>query len=272
MRDADLELDVAFALERFPFVVAVLAMDEVADGYRFAVSMRPYTMNDLVEAHYALLAVTNHDTTGRVLYVNADQPIPRVVALARPLRVPPMMREIIRARVDERAIESRRVWQLEREAMNRDLLRHAVGKSSDEYVAASLQSGQFSVVRDPFPSDKLPRSRVLVVDEDLDTAWPLRTLGELDVEFESDGWRAIERIVESNFDLVLCSLKLQEWGASTIHRLVARNNRRAASRIVLLAPSVDDRHSPESVRARVLMKPIDPDAVRELLKRWRENT
>jgi hypothetical protein len=84
-------VDALYALDRLPFVERVLACAAPAEragaeaAVALAVVLRPYTIRHLVEAHYALLAATSHDVTGRVLYVNPELREPASLARMAPL-------------------------------------------------------------------------------------------------------------------------------------------------------------------------------------------
>jgi DNA-binding NtrC family response regulator len=135
-------------------------------------------------------------------------------------------------------------------------------------IGASLQSGEFEIVKDPFPSEKLPPARVLVLDRDEATTRALATLGEVEVVTASDGWSALELLVEGDFHLVLCALTFDGWRGSKLYSMVAKARPEMAARIVFLAMEADVAAAPpSSALGRVMARPVDPDAVRRLIAR-----
>ena len=88
----EVEADVAVAVEAFPWVGGVYALElsELADAHpdalRLAIILSPYRIRELVQTHYALLTATGaYDVTGRVLYVDdSSQPSPLPSSLSSP--------------------------------------------------------------------------------------------------------------------------------------------------------------------------------------------
>jgi CheY-like chemotaxis protein len=265
-------VDVAFALERFPFVRAVLVLDlrgataGHGDRFELVVVLAPYTPTHVVQAHYALLAAVEREAC-RVLYVDSDATPPAPLLRALPVIISPHEREVARARIAEHGLHYSREIALE-EAMVQKLLALDAGSQP---VAFSLESGEFEVVADPFPSPKLPPPRVLVVDADDACAAALRrALDDIEVVDESDGWRALTRLEEESFDLVLCALAFGEWTGPKLYRMVAAARPGAAARIVFVTKTASLPDTPPaSARDRVLRAPVDPSAVRALVTQWR---
>jgi CheY-like chemotaxis protein len=275
----DLDVDVLCALERLPFVAEVLARDDVgADAVRFAVVLRPFTIRQLVEAHYALLVATSHDVTGRVLYVDADGYAPPMLARMRSLAASPTERDAAHGRAIERARDASWIARLEEAAVARTtmedgLLRQVAGDAPLRPIVSSMQSGVFEIVPDPFPSPKIPMRRILVADEEPATAAAIRELPRVEVTEVCDGWAALDALTSTDrapFDLALCAVALGEWSGAKLYRTVAQTRPEAAGRIVFVAGRAAVDGVPPSVgRARVLARPIDLDAVRQLLEHWR---
>jgi CheY-like chemotaxis protein len=274
-----LDVDVLYALDRLPFVAQVLARDDAtADAARFAVVLRPFTIRQLVEAHYTLLVATSHDVTERVLYVDADGYAPPMLARMRSLAASPAERDAARARAEERARDASWVQRLEeaaaaRTTMEDGLRRQTANDSPLTPILSSMQSGVFEIVPDPFPSPKIPMRRILVADEDLSIAEALRALPRVEVTHVEDGWAALDALTATDqppFDIALCAVALPGWSGAKLYRLVAEARPEAASRIVFLADrGAVDAAPPSNARGRVLARPVDPAAVRELLEQWR---
>jgi len=67
------------------------------------------------------------------------------------------------------------------------------------------------------------------------------------------------------FDIALCAVALGDWSGAKLYRLVAQTRPEAASRIAFLADrGAVDAAPPSNARARVLARPVDPAAVRDL--------
>jgi CheY-like chemotaxis protein len=277
----EVEVDVAFALERLPAVVGVYALSpllsaELAahpDAVIFAVALRPYTITNLVEAQYAVLAVTSYDTCGRMLYVNAEGALPTPMRRARLIKMGDVERKGAPARAAERAVDAQRLRRLEeaagqRAAMAAELQR--VLTNLDAPIAVSFQSGIFEVVPDPFPSPFVIPPRILVADDDATTVTSLRTLESVDIVHVTDGWSALEQLVEGDFDIALCAVVLGDWSGAKLYKMVAKQRPKMAARIVFLAARAAVAEAPPSTSlGRVLSRPVDPSAVQRLLDQWR---
>lgn len=178
------EVDAAFALASLPSVVGVFVLvqrrADVAseeDAYMLAILLRPYSATMMVEAHYRLLAVVGRKLTGKVIYVAADvEPLPAFVGRARRITLTAAERDVAAARAPELEAEARhqqRLEETERAAMEAAMTR-ALTNEVDAPVAISLDSGEFEIVRDPFPAPKDRHPRVLLVDDDEREAPPYR--------------------------------------------------------------------------------------------------
>src|SRR5262249_52558917 len=132
----------------------------------------------------------------------------------------------------------------------------------------SMQSGVFEVVPDPFPS---PTFTVLVADPDPTTAAALRAIPRVTVTEVPDGWTALDALTgERRFDLAFCAGALPGCSGAKVYRMVAEARPDAAARIVFVADrAAVDSAPPSAARARVLARPIDPEAVKLLLEQWR---
>lgn len=116
MDQTDREIDVAFALEGVPSVVAVHALRARAEpdgAYDFAVVLRPMRGLTLAEVHYRLLMVLTQEECGRVLFVDADMPAPLPMHGAHRLTVPSGARDAAALRAMERVEDIARRHDLE---------------------------------------------------------------------------------------------------------------------------------------------------------------
>jgi CheY-like chemotaxis protein len=276
MASRELEVDVASAVGEVDGVESVHALDAPSeatashpDRLLFAVVLLPYTIEKVVETHYALLARTDHSVAGRILYVDALAQPPRPMLYARRLSVTDVERRAARERAKARN-ETRVRWLHDREAERAAWAAQlrAILARIDAPVTASLQGGAFEVVPDPFPSQKRPR--ILVADPDPTVAAALGTL-DADVVAVEDGWSVVDRVAGERFDLVVCALRFDDGlTGAKIHRMLAKERADAAARIVFVAERATlDQAPPSSAMARVLARPIDLDAVRDLLARLR---
>jgi hypothetical protein len=267
------EVDVAYALEASSYVVWSYAFDLPSstlahpDVLLFGVQLRPYGGRSLASTHFALLQATSRAVTGRVLYADADQLLPRPFDGSRPLVVDPHERHDARARFLVRSAETVRDWRREEDAMDEALAQALEQGGNAAWVRASLQSGEFEIVADPFPSEKLPPARVLVIDHDERTVNALLTLGEVDVVTASSGWDALEHLLRGDFDLVLCAVSFDEWSGAKLYSMAAKGHPDVARRIVFVAneSAVASVRGSSPAMARVLSRPVDADAVRRLI-------
>jgi CheY-like chemotaxis protein len=88
--DDEVDAEILAAIEGFPWVAAVYALDpsplaaQHPDVLRFAVVVMPYGARELAQTHYSLLdAMRSYDTPGRVLYVDGRMPTPVPLRRAR---------------------------------------------------------------------------------------------------------------------------------------------------------------------------------------------
>ena len=114
------EVDVAFALEGVPSVVAVYALgatkvDPDGNGYDFAVELRPLRGLTLAEVHYRLRNVLTQAECGRVLFVDADGRAPLPMHRATPLVAPNGAREAAALRAMQRVEAIAKRYEEERE-------------------------------------------------------------------------------------------------------------------------------------------------------------
>jgi hypothetical protein len=270
------EVDIAYALETSPFVVGSYALSlpasavEHPDALPFGVAVRPYTPAALASTHFALLQATHHGVAGRVLYANADWPPSRLFTRGRRLVVDPHERHEARARFLLRSTENVRRWRLEEQAMIAALERAFERGGGEAHIRVSLQSGEFEVIPDPFPSEKLPPARVLVIDRDTETVEVLRQLGEVEVVAPQDGWVALEHLLRGDFDLVLCAFTFGDWSGAKLYSMAAKGCPDVSHRFVFIARKAEvDAAPPSSALSRVVSRPVDSDTVRRLVAQLR---
>lgn len=275
--DADV---VALALERH-FHAAGAARAEVyevgaasgprrRDAARIAVVLRPYSVPNVVSAHYAILDATGYGWSGRVAYADAARPRAPALASARRVLLGPAEREAAAARLAEIAAKKSPDDDTNERVVSEDDLGDLVRAHAGE-VVARLDAPVFEVTADPYAEKGRGRPRVLVVDDDPTTIGAVGRMGvEVDAEKVTDGWTAVERILDGDYDLVLCAVKLDgELGGSKVFKMVAQQKPDAASRMVFVAEAAQvSAAPPASVRGRVLARPVDANAVRELLERF----
>jgi CheY-like chemotaxis protein len=135
-------------------------------------------------------------------------------------------------------------------------------------IVASMQSGVFEIVPDPFPS---PTYSVLVADPDPTTLAALQAIPRVNVTAVEDGWAALDALTgETQYDLAICAVALAGCSGAKVYRLVAEARPGVAARIVFVADRATvDSAPPSAARARILARPIDTEAVKLLLEQWR---
>lgn len=187
------------------------------EAYELAVVLEPFEPRSLVEVHYAIVSATDtHRHAGRVLYVNGGAshlPLPmrdaRRITLSPPERA--AAREHIekhgRARADRVAIEE---WFREHAAQvfapeGPPAADDASAAAPYRTVAVNLRTYVLEVVPDPFPSR--PRARILVIDEDTDTADSLCRSHDFEVTHIDEGWAAVEAVERTEYDAIVCALR-----------------------------------------------------------------
>jgi CheY-like chemotaxis protein len=276
--------DVAYALQRFPSVrsIYVLPASDHPDAFALAIVLSPYGIDELVQAHYALVEATGgRALAGRVLYVDAA--IHDVAALHskwQRVSIGPMERQWAHARIEERKESAKlddRIQDLKAmelafrriaEQAERDTPEAhpaAVGTPYRGALAVSFgATAVLEVVADPFPSPR--KQRVLVVDDDPTTAKRIAALSDVDVIWLDDGWSAVDRLTKGDVDLAVCAVSIAGFSGAKIHKLVATANPRMARRIVYLATETAvSQAPPSSASGRLLARPISPEAVRSML-------
>lgn len=276
------EVDAAFALASLPSVVGVFVLvqrrADVAseeDAYMLAILLRPYSATMMVEAHYRLLAVVGRKLTGKVIYVAADvEPLPAFVGRARRITLTAAERDVAAARAPELEAEARhqRLEETERTAMEAAMTR-ALTNEVDAPVAISLDSGEFEIVRDPFPAPKDRHPRVLLVDDDEREAPVLRVIERIEIVHVHESWEAIEHLVYGDYDLALCALRVGDITGARLYRIVAKQRPYMAARIVFMAEAASILAAPpSSALGRVVPRPVSLETVRELLEQWRQGS
>jgi CheY-like chemotaxis protein len=304
----ELLADVEVAVADLAFVEGVHELQphpearEHPDALLLAIVLSPYTVRSLVQVHYSVLRATeDRQLTGRVLYVNADQPTPFPMRGA--VRVKPSAGERERAmrRLEERtrrtdsspeasaaelkAIETAFAELVARAAHDPTATvslppgspyrpeQHTAPALKDQTFHSAISAGFapgaiLEVVPDPFPSP--PRKRILVADEDPATSAALRALREFDVVQVSDGWSAIDELVGGAYDLAICALNVGEFPGVKIYRMVAKSRPDVASRIYFLTEHETIAQAPPSTaRNRILSRPLSPEAVLRVLAEGR---
>jgi two-component system response regulator HydG len=115
------------------------------------------------------------------------------------------------------------------------------------------------------------RARILVVDDDAVGRYTLRGLLEeegLAVEEAPDGEAALERLAQSEFDLVISDLRMPKVdGMELLHRTQAMSPQ---PRIILLTAHGSERHAVEAMKLGALdyfRKPFDVDEVLTVVRR-----
>lgn len=139
--------------------------------------------------------------------------------------------------------------------------------SADPYrsaVSVDLGTGVVAVVADPFPAT--PRRRVLVIDDETASANVLRSTTDFEVTHVDEGWGAVDVVARTEFDLVLCALRVGEMSAAAVRRMLVNTRPSVGPRFALLASArAADAAPPSSVSHRVLALPITVARVRALL-------
>ncbi|HEY8075804.1 MAG TPA: hypothetical protein VIF62_16875, partial [Labilithrix sp.] len=271
MLPREIEVDVARAVEAVEGVESVHALDSASDDPErlcFAIVLGPYTAEKLVEVHYALLERTDHAVAGRVLYVDLAGHPPYPMRQARRLTIAEAERTASRARAKLRLADTERVRWLEQQDADRAAWATELRKmlARDAPISASMQSGAFEIVPDPFPSAKRPR--VLVADPDPSTALLLKPL-DADLVVAEEGWSVVDHLSNERFDLVVCALKFDDGlTGAKIHRMIAKERPDAAARIVFVADKVALAGAPpSSAIGRVVSRPVDVGIVKDILAR-----
>lgn len=290
----DIRADIACAAEGFAWVEGVFELDPseagpaTDDAYELAVVLFPFEQGCIVQTHYTLLIATgNRAATGKVLYVSSTH-LPTVMRRANRIVLSPEERARAQARVAERKEASAK-----REASGAYVVRPSdvetafgrldematsatdgAPRSNDVArpyraniaIAAPLTShGILEVVPDPFAP---PRRGLLLVDDDPSSMTALGMLPNCDVIHVDDGWAAIDQIGARSFDLVLCATKIGDFPGAKIFKVAVKERPELASRFMFLAAaSAVAAAPPDSIRGRVLARPIDAATVKALLDR-----
>jgi DNA-binding response OmpR family regulator len=120
------------------------------------------------------------------------------------------------------------------------------------------------VVSDPFPTG--PRARILVIDEDTDTADTLRRSNDFEVTHIDEGWAAVDAVEKTDYDAILCALRVGAMSGASLHRLIVKTRPSLAPRVAFVAARhVVASAPPSSALGRVLARPVTVEHVRALL-------
>jgi len=300
----ELLADVEVAVADLSFVDAVHELQPHPDARRhpdallLAVVLSPFTVRSLVQVHYAVLRATeDRQLTGRVLYVNADQPMPFPMRGAVRVRLSAGERQGAKRRREERtrrtdsSAEASAAELKAIEAAFSELVARSADEPSatvsrpagspyrpEEHAALGSKGQPFQwaisagfapravleVVADPFPSP--PRTRILVADEDPATGAALRGVEDFHVVQVSDGWSAVDELLGGAFDLAICALNVRDFPGVKIYRMVAKSRPDVASRIYFLtAHETIAQAPPSAARNRILSRPLSAEAVLRVL-------
>lgn len=298
------EIDLAVAVEGLPFIEGVYRLSPSAiavdhpDVLLFGVVLSPWGIPELVKTHTAIVsALDGYEAAGRILYVDGARDEPRPMWRARRIAVGPVEREGASLRIKKnraraaartdaaseirRLEEMRATFQALADKATRELEGHvrptaraaaAPYRTGQPRVLVTSLDGVLGVVADPFPELRL---RVLVVDEDPDTAEAVRALSRVEVEVAEDAWSAVETLTapDARFDLAIVSLvfpNAPEMSGAKIYKMVRASRPELASRIVLVASgSAVAEHGdrpPSSTQARVLARPVTAESLRPVLE------
>lgn len=262
-------------MEDHAWIAGVYALSAHAnpDAFDFAVVLSPFNQTNLVATHYAIVAATGgRRIAGKVLYVNAAMTPPTPMYKARKLA----LSELERAGALKRIAERRAQWEQspERVEVEAAFKRFAMAEFEAEMqrpanappyrgaITIDFARGILEIVPDPFPSG--PRPRVLLVTEDPETAGTL--IHDFEVVHVDDGWAAVEHVEKTNFDVILCSLRVGGMSGASLHRLIAKTRPEAAAKIAFLASAGTAAAAPpSSASGRILALPITAAQVRALL-------
>ncbi len=121
-------------------------------------------------------------------------------------------------------------------------------------------------------ASEMPRHRLLVVDDDPSVRSALdRALGRHYVIELADGVaKALERVSQGSFDLVLCDVMMPDGGAPRFLSELEKISPALASATIFFTAGVttpDSRAFVEAHAERVLQKPVDPAALKALVRR-----
>jgi CheY-like chemotaxis protein len=135
--------------------------------------------------------------------------------------------------------------------------------TNEPQVTAEVPTGQ-SLSRAP---------SVLVVDDDEDSREALRCLLELDgydVRSAANGIAALKIAHSTTPDIVILDINMPDLDGYAVCRLMRRIKKLSGTRIFALTASSGERHDKECSEAgfdRQLTKPLQPDALNQLLRR-----
>jgi DNA-binding NtrC family response regulator len=111
-----------------------------------------------------------------------------------------------------------------------------------------------------------PRKRhVLILDDDIALAWPLKETLEsrgYDATIVPEGSLALKFVSEHTLDAVVCDLHVARLEADLLHATVARSNRALAQRFIFIADSEGEsalEKLADFAELLVLHKPVEVD-------------
>lgn len=123
------------------------------------------------------------------------------------------------------------------------------------------------------PREARSRPNILVIDDDpLVSAWLADALAAdgYDVVLAENGLRALDRIRETRFDLILSDLRMPELDGLTLYQELERQWPAVAQRVIFLTGNSEDpRYQPFLARleGRSLAKPLDLETLYQLIHR-----
>ena len=116
------------------------------------------------------------------------------------------------------------------------------------------------------------RARILIVDHEPAVLRAFVRQGRYDYEVETaaSGAEAIQRALESVYDLILCDLHLYDMGASMLWETLRTSGEGTEQRLVFMTAGLVDEHVLGVCRQSahpVLEKPVMPEDVETILRR-----
>jgi len=123
------------------------------------------------------------------------------------------------------------------------------------------------------PGDRIVGKRVLVVDDEGDVAALLADVLRLDghhVDTAGNGAAALEALAAGGYDVVLSDIRMPVLDGPGFYRALARQHPQLAARVAFITGdtlNMDRRGFLESTGQPIIVKPFEPDEVRDVVQR-----
>jgi CheY-like chemotaxis protein len=145
------------------------------------------------------------------------------------------------------------------------------GSRFSVFLAVAASQRDLDAPTSDLPSATLRRLRLLIIDDEVLVARAVRRMfdKEFRVEIALDGKAALEKLEQTDYDVILCDVMMPGIGGLEVFRQVRSRNDALAGRFVFATGGLFSQELSEAVRRlsnMIVEKPFDPDELRRVIE------